>query len=141
MKDPATPQTHCERDARIAQRLGKHVPAAGSPDKILLVGFKSQTLKPLTGKTLAEIARMRGTSPKETVMDLILEDGSPISAVYFSQSEDNCEEKSRCPGSVSVRIQRPWLPQGSWMGTGFARAAPSSSAPRARNRRRSGPFY
>ncbi len=61
---------------------------AGSPDNILLVGFKSEELKPLTGKTLAEVAEMRGTDPKETAMDLIVEDQSRIGTVYFSQSED-----------------------------------------------------
>jgi len=61
---------------------------AGSPDNILLVGFKSEELKPLTGKTLAEVAEMRGTPPEETIMDLILEDRSRIGTVYFSQSED-----------------------------------------------------
>lgn len=61
---------------------------AGSPDNILLVGFKSEALKPLTGKTLAEVAAMRGTDPRETAMDLILEDRSRIGTVYFSQSED-----------------------------------------------------
>ena len=61
---------------------------AGSPDNILLVGFKSEELKPLTGKTLAEVAQMRGTSPEETIMDLIVEDRSRIGTIYFSQSED-----------------------------------------------------
>ena len=60
----------------------------GSPDSILLVGFKSEALKPLTGKTLGEIARMRGTDPRMTAMDLIIEDDSRIGTVYFSQSED-----------------------------------------------------
>src|SRR6266581_7880088 len=40
--------------------------AAGSPEKILLVGFKSEKLKPLTGKTLAEVAKMRGKDPIDT---------------------------------------------------------------------------
>jgi N-acyl-D-amino-acid deacylase len=61
---------------------------AGSPDNILLVGFKSEELKPLTGKTLGEVAEMRGTSPEETIMDLIVEDRSRIGTIYFSQSED-----------------------------------------------------
>ena len=60
----------------------------GTPDNILLVGFKSEALKPLTGKTLGEIARMRGTDPRMTAMDLIIEDDSRIGTVYFSQSED-----------------------------------------------------
>ena len=61
---------------------------AGSPDNILLVGFKSDELKPLTGKTLGEVAEMRGTPPEETIMDLIVEDRSRIGTIYFSQSED-----------------------------------------------------
>jgi N-acyl-D-amino-acid deacylase len=61
---------------------------AGSPENILLVGFKSEELKPLTGKTLAEVAEMRGTPPVETIMDLIVEDRSRIGTIYFSQSED-----------------------------------------------------
>lgn len=61
---------------------------AGTPDNILLVGFKSDALKPLTGKTLAEIARMRGTDPRYTAMDLIIEDNSRVGTVYFTQSED-----------------------------------------------------
>jgi len=60
----------------------------GSPDNILLVGFRSTALKPLTGKTVAEISAMRGTDPRDTIMDLIVEDGSPIATVYFGQSED-----------------------------------------------------
>jgi len=61
---------------------------AGSPDNILLAGFKSEALKPLTGKTLAQVAAMRGTSPEETILDLIVEDGSRVGTIYFTQSED-----------------------------------------------------
>jgi N-acyl-D-amino-acid deacylase len=61
---------------------------AGSPENILMVGFKNDDLKHLTGKTVAEVAAMRETSPEETVMDLIVEDGSRIGTIYFTQSED-----------------------------------------------------
>ncbi len=70
---------------------------AGSPQNILLVGFKSGRLKPLTGKTLAAVSEMRGTPPEETVMDLILEDRSRIGTVYFTQSEDNLRKKIALP--------------------------------------------
>jgi N-acyl-D-amino-acid deacylase len=55
---------------------------------MLLAGFRSDELKPLTGKTLAEVAEMRGADPREVAMDLIIEDDSRIGTVYFSQSED-----------------------------------------------------
>ena len=61
---------------------------AGSLDNILLVNFKNEKLKSLTGKTLADVVEMRGTSPENTIMDLIVEDGSRVGTVYFTQSED-----------------------------------------------------
>src|SRR5262249_35669657 len=60
--------------------------AASSPEKVLLVGFKNPKLKPLTGKTLAEVARLRSKTPEETAMDLVVEDGSRVSVVYFLMS-------------------------------------------------------
>ena len=77
--------------------------AAGSPDNILLVGFKSERLKPLAGKTLAQVAAMRGASPEETAMDLVIEDDSRVQAVYFTMSEDN----------IRRQIKLPWVSFGS----------------------------
>jgi N-acyl-D-amino-acid deacylase len=71
--------------------------AAGAPDKILLVGFKSEKLKPLTGKSLAEVAKMRGKDPVETIMDLIAEDESRIDSIYFVMSEENVRKKMATP--------------------------------------------
>ena len=71
--------------------------AAGSPDRILLVEFKSEKLKPLTGKTLAEAARMRGKDTVETILDLILEDRSRVGAVYFLMTEENMKKQMRQP--------------------------------------------
>src|SRR5205809_195042 len=71
--------------------------AAGSPEKILLVGFKSEKLKPLTGKTLAEVAKMRGKDPIDTIMDLISEDESRIGTVYYLMSEENVKKELRKP--------------------------------------------
>jgi N-acyl-D-amino-acid deacylase len=72
-------------------------------DKMILSGFKSDALKPLTGKTLAEVATMRGKSAEETAMDLVVEDGSRVGTVYFLMSEDN----------VRKQIQLPWMSFGS----------------------------
>jgi len=77
--------------------------AAGSPEKILLVGFKSEKLKPLTGKTLAEVAKMRGKDPIDTIMDLISEDESRIGTVYYLMSEEN----------VKKELRKPWISFGS----------------------------
>jgi N-acyl-D-amino-acid deacylase len=63
--------------------------AAGGAEGVLLVSFKNEALKPLTGKTLAEVARQRGRSPEETAIDLVVEDESRVGACYFIASEDN----------------------------------------------------
>ena len=71
--------------------------AAGSPERILLVGFKSDKLKPLTGKTLSQVAAMRGKSPEETAMDLVVEDHNRVDTVYFLMSEDNIRKQLALP--------------------------------------------
>ncbi len=77
--------------------------AAGSPERVLLVAFKNDALKPLTGKSLAEVAKLRGKSPEETAMDLVVEDGSRVGTVYFLMDEDNIREQFR----------QPWVSLGS----------------------------
>src|SRR6266853_2859836 len=70
---------------------------AGGPEHILLAAFKSEKLKPLTGKTLAEVARMRGKDPIDTAMDLIAEDESRIGTIYSLMSEDNVKKELAKP--------------------------------------------
>ena len=76
---------------------------SGGPDNLLLAGFKNPELKPLTGKTLAEVAEMRGTPPITTMMDLVIEDGSRVGTIYFMMSEENVRKK----------ISKPWMSFGS----------------------------
>ncbi len=102
------------RDERIRARVVEEMrkPAQGwenflhaveSPDGILLASFKNEALKPLTGKTVGEVARMRGRSPEDTIIDLVVEDDSRVGAIYFTISEDN----------VRRQIQLPWMSFGS----------------------------
>jgi N-acyl-D-amino-acid deacylase len=81
--------------------------AAGSPDRVLLVEFKNDALKPLTGRTLADVAKMRGTDPEETIMDLVLEDESRVGTVYFMMSEEN----------LVKQLKLPWVSFGSDAGS------------------------
>ena len=102
MKDPAI-------RARVAKEMTTPTDAwenffvAAGPEKMILVGFKNEKLKPLTGKTLTEVAKMRGKSPEETAMDLVIEDGTRVGTVYFLMSEDN----------VRRQVSLPWLSFGS----------------------------
>ena len=66
-------------------------------DDMLLIGFKNDSLKYLTGKSLAEVAKMRNTSPEETVLDLVIQDGSRVGTVYFLMSEENVKRQIALP--------------------------------------------
>jgi N-acyl-D-amino-acid deacylase len=77
--------------------------SAGSPERVLFIGFKSEKLKPLTGKTLAQVSKMRGTSPEDTVIDLVIEDHYRVGTAYFLMSEEN----------VKLGLSQPWVSLGS----------------------------
>jgi N-acyl-D-amino-acid deacylase len=103
LEDPATRQRIAEEARTPSNKWENLYLAAGSPDRVLLVGFKSEKLKPLTGKTLAEVAKMRGKDPIETIMDLIVEDRSRVGTVYFLMAEENLEKE----------LRQPWVSLGS----------------------------
>jgi len=102
MKDPAT-RAKVKQEMETPTDAWENFFVAAGPEKILLVAFKNDKLKPLTGKTLAEVAKMRGTSPAETAMDLVIEDDSRVGTVYFLMSEDN----------VRREVALPWVSFGS----------------------------
>jgi N-acyl-D-amino-acid deacylase len=103
LQDPATRQKIAEAVRTPTNEWENLYLLAGSPDRILLASFKSEALKPLTGKTLSEVAKMRGKDPVETIMDLVLEDRSRIGTIYFLMSEDN----------IKKQIRQPWVSFGS----------------------------
>ena len=103
LRDPAT-REKIKAEVKIDSDKWENLYLApGSPDKILLSGFKSEKLKPLTGKTLAEVAKMRGKDPIDTAMDLIAEDESRIGTIYYLMSEEN----------VKKELCKPWISFGS----------------------------
>ena len=81
--------------------------AAGTPEKVILVGFKNDSLKYLTGKSVAEVAVMYGKSPEETMIDLVINDDSRVETVYFLMSEKN----------IARQIGMPWVSFGSDAGS------------------------
>jgi N-acyl-D-amino-acid deacylase len=103
LRDPATREKIKKEVETPSDKWENLYLAAGSPDKILLSGFKSEKLKPLTGKSLAEVAKMRGKDSIDTAMDLIAEDESRIDTIYFLMSEEN----------VKKEIAKPWVSFGS----------------------------
>jgi len=103
LRDPATREKIAAEVKTPSDAWENLYLAAGSPENILVVGFKSEKLKPLTGKSLAEVAKMRGKDPVETIMDLLAEDESRIDTIYFVMSEEN----------VRKEIAKPWISFGS----------------------------
>jgi N-acyl-D-amino-acid deacylase len=81
--------------------------AAGGPEGILLVAFKSERLKPLTGRRLSEIARERGDDPRDVAMDLVAEDESRVGMIVFMGSPQNLKRE----------VGLPWMSFGSDAGS------------------------
>src|SRR5436305_6669196 len=103
LRDPATREKIKAQVQTPSDEWENMYLAAGGPEHILLSQFKSEKLKPLTGKTLAEVAKMRGKDPIDTAMDLIAEDESRIGTIYFIISEEN----------IKKELTKPWISFGS----------------------------
>jgi len=103
LQDPPTRQRVKREMTTPTDKWENFFVAAGSPENILLVGFKTEKLKPLIGRTLAQVAQMRGISPQETAMDLVIEDNGRVDTIYFLMSEDN----------VRKQLKLPWVSFGS----------------------------
>jgi len=74
-------------------RPGGAFAGPGGPEGVLLVDFRTDSLRYLTGKSLAEVAALRKKSPEETVMDLVVEDNSRVGCVFFTMTEDNLQKQ------------------------------------------------
>ncbi len=102
LKDPAL-RARILADMRDPSPTWENILQRAGPKGALLLEFKNPALKPLTGKTLDEVATMRGVSPEEAAMQLVVEDGSRVGVAYFLMSEEN----------VRREIALPWVSFGS----------------------------
>jgi N-acyl-D-amino-acid deacylase len=102
LKDPAI-RARVLADMRDPSPTWENLLQRAGPKGTLLLEFKNPALKPLTGKTLDEVAKMRGVSPEEAAMQLVAEDGSRVGTAYFLMSEDN----------VRREVALPWVSFGS----------------------------
>ena len=102
LKDPAT-------RARVAAEMDapksdwENLYRAAGPEGMLLLAFKNPALRQYTGKSLAEVAKLRGVTPAEAAMQLVVEDGTRVGVAYFLMSEDNMRRQ----------VALPWLSFGS----------------------------
>jgi N-acyl-D-amino-acid deacylase len=89
--------------------------AADSPDRILLVGFRQDSLKKYIGKSVGEIARIRHVSPEETVLDLIVQDSSRIESIYFLMDEENIKKQQQLPWVSFGSDEGSYTPEGVFL--------------------------
>jgi N-acyl-D-amino-acid deacylase len=102
LQDPQV-RERARREMLTPTDLWENLFLAAGPEGMLFSGFRNEALRPLIGRTLAEVAAERGTSPADTIMDLVVEDGSRVETVYFLMSEDNVRKK----------VALPWVSFGS----------------------------
>ncbi len=112
LKDPAIRQRVL---AEMRSTSGNWENLRIEASKVLLVEFKNDALKPLTGKTLDEVAKMRGKTPEETAIDLVIEDGSRVGTVYFLMSEDNVRREAGLPWVSFGADASPLAPEGVFL--------------------------
>jgi len=103
LKDPAIRARVKAEMLDAHPKTWENIYAGAGPQGTLLLAFKNPKLKPLAGKTLAEVAKMRNESPEDTAIDLVIEDGSRVGVAYFLMSEDN----------VRREVALPWMSFGS----------------------------
>jgi N-acyl-D-amino-acid deacylase len=115
LKDPATRARVVREIAQPGDGWESLYKAAGSAENVLLVAFKNDKLKPMTGKTLAEVARLRGTSPEETIVDLVVEDGSRVGTIYFVMDEDNLRKELKRPWVSVCSDEGSYAPEGVFL--------------------------
>ena len=97
LQDPAIRKRVLKEMKEPAEDWESLMQMTEGPDQMLLIGFKNDSLKYLTGKSLAEVADLRGTNPEETAMDLVIQDGSRVGTVYFLMSEENVKKQIALP--------------------------------------------
>lgn len=123
LQDPETRRKIADEVRQPTNKWENMYQLAGSPERILLAGFRNPALRQYIGKNIGEVARLRGKDPIETIMDLILEDRSRVDTVYFMMSEEN----------IKKQLKLPWVSFGSDAASMAAEGAflNSSTHPRA----------
>jgi N-acyl-D-amino-acid deacylase len=114
LKDPAV-RSRVLSEMRDPQPQWENLLGAAGAQGTLLLQFKNPALKPLVGKTLAEVARQRGKSPEDTAIDLVIEDGTRVGVAYFLMSEDNVRRETALPWVSFGSDEAAPAPQGVFL--------------------------
>ena len=97
LKDPKIRKKALDEMRNPSDKWENLLLMAGSPDRVLLLDFATDSLKQFIGKSLAEVAKIYGKSPEETAMDLVIADSTRVGTAYFMMSEDNIRRQIALP--------------------------------------------
>lgn len=114
LRDPAV-RKRVLADMRDPRPPWENLLGAAGPEGTLLLAFKNPSLKPLTGRTLAQVARERGVSAQDAAIDLVIEDGSRVGVAYFLMSEDNVRREVALPWTSFDSDEAAPAPEGVFL--------------------------
>lgn len=117
LKDPAT-RARVIAEMRDPKPAWENLLGHAGAENTILIAFKTDRLKPLTGKSLAEVAKMRGVSPEDAAIDLVIEDGTRVGIVYFLMSEDNVKKQIALPYMSFGSDAEAMAPEGVFLKSG-----------------------
>jgi N-acyl-D-amino-acid deacylase len=114
LKDPAV-RTRVISAMKTPSNDWENLYLGAGAENIICTGFKQDSLKYLTGKRLSEIAKMRHTSPEETIIDLVIQDHSRVEVIYFLMSEENVQKEIRLPYMTFGSDEASMAPEGVFL--------------------------
>jgi N-acyl-D-amino-acid deacylase len=115
LRDPAVRRKVMEEMRTPTNAWENLMLLTGSPERVILVGFKADSLKRHTGKTLAAVAQEYGLSPEEMAIELVIRDGSRVGTVYFLMSEDNVKRQLQLPYMSFGSDGQAMAPEGAFL--------------------------
>jgi N-acyl-D-amino-acid deacylase len=116
LRDPAT-RERVEREMTTPTKEWENLYLAAGPENILLLSFRSERLKPLTGRRLADVAVERGVTPPQAAMQLVVEDESRVGAAFFQMSEENVRRGLALPWVSICSDSSALAPEGVFLGS------------------------
>jgi N-acyl-D-amino-acid deacylase len=114
LREPAT-RTRILEGMRSSSSEWENPFLETAPDAIAVTGFRQDALRHLTGMTLAEVASLRGTTPEEAVLDLLVEDDNNVGALYFAMAEDDVRRVLSLPWVSFCSDEESQAPEGIFL--------------------------
>jgi len=99
LQDPAVRARLKTELATAATNWDNEWQSVPGPEAILIATVLNPRLVDLQGRSLAEIAKARGTDPKDTLFDILVEDAAQTTVAVFAMSEPD----------IALAAVQPWV--------------------------------